>query len=224
MNVNGIGSPTTTGAVGSPPSNELGQDQFLQLLLVQMQNQSPLDPMDSQQFLAQLAQFTTIEQLVGVNDGIDNLAIGQAGMVAGQVVTMIGKDVTYEGNQVQLVDGEGDLKFELAQGAASVTVEIRNAEGVVVRVLELGKHGPGVNDHTWDGTDNSGAALRPGTYTYEVKALTADDKAIKNTTFSTGRVDGVTYASGSPELIIGDVKVHPANILSITEPQENEES
>jgi len=227
MNVNGIGGPPPTRGgndAGGIPSNELGQDQFLELLLTQMQNQSPLDPMDSEQFLSQLAQFTTVEQLAGVNDGIGDLAIGQAGIVAGQVVTMIGKDVTYAGNEIQLAEGEGKLMFELDQTASSVHVEIENSDGTVVRVLELGSRSSGTNEITWDGLDDAGNALPPGTYTFDVTAKTESGDDIRAQTFSTGRVDGVTYHDGSPELIIGETRQSPSDILEITEPQENEES
>lgn len=224
MNINGVGSApgAAAGSVGQAPSNNLGQEQFLELLLVQMQNQSPMDPMDSQQFLAQLAQFSTLEQLAGVNAGIDNLAIGQAGMVAGQVVTMIGKDVTYEGNETQLADGEANLKFELDQTAASVRVSIRNEDGTVIRVVDLGNRSSGVNEYVWDGEDDAGNAQPPGTYTFEVEATNQAGDDIRSQTFSTGRVDGVTYANGAPELIIGEIRKNPADILQITQRQEPE--
>jgi flagellar basal-body rod modification protein FlgD len=225
MNINGIGSVpgAAAGGVGQTPGNDMGQEQFLELLLVQMQNQSPLDPMDSQQFLAQLAQFSTLEQLAGVNAGIDNLAMGQAGVVAGQVVTMIGKDVTYEGNEVQLADGEANLKFELDQTAASVRVSIRNEDGTVIRVVDLGNRSSGVNEYVWDGEDDAGNAQPPGTYTFEVEATNQAGDDIRSKTFSTGRVDGVTYANGTPELIIGEIRKNPADILQITERQEPDE-
>lgn len=224
MNINGLGSLGGTGAtVGAANGGNLGQEQFLELLLVQMQNQSPLDPMDSQQFLAQLAQFSTLEQLAGVNAGIDNLAFSQAGMVAGQIVTMIGKDVTYPGNELQLADGEGNLKFELDRAAESVRVSIRNENGTVVRVVELGSRSSGVNEYGWNGKDDAGNAQPPGTYTFEVEALDQAGEKIRNETFSTGRVNGVTYVDGTPQLIIGDTKQSPADILEITEAQERDE-
>lgn len=224
MNVNGIGSLSPLGGSATAPSSELGKDQFLELLLVQMQNQSPLDPMDSQQFLAQLAQFSTLEQLANVNTGLDNLAIGQAGMVAGQVVTMIGKDVTYQGNQVQLQNGRADLKFELEGRAESVRISIRNEEGTVVRIIEAGAHPSGMNELTWDGESDAGTAMPPGTYTFEIEATSTSGDEVAATTFSAGRVDGVTYINGTPELIIGDVRKSPADIDQITEPKENDES
>lgn len=225
MNINGIGSSPQTGAVGgiAGPGNQLGQEQFLELLLVQMQNQSPLDPMDSQQFLAQLAQFSTLEQLAGVNAGIDNLALGQAAGVAGQIVTMIGKDVTYEGNELHLRNGEAKVHFELDQSAQSVLVKIRDANGALVRVEELGTRSSGENSWMWDGETDGGSALPPGTYTYEIEATTRDGETVRATTFSTGRVEGVTYFNGTPELIIGETRKEPADVIEIKEPEEQVE-
>ncbi|NJK88186.1 MAG: flagellar hook assembly protein FlgD [Myxococcales bacterium] len=172
MNVNEVsGLAGGASATQGPNRSSLGQDQFMKLLLTQMQNQSPLDPMDSNQFLGQLAQFTTIEQLAAMRGGIDNMALGQAGIVAGQTVTMIGKDVTYEGNQVQLVDGTGKLLFDLAGASSNVKITIEDAQGRTIRTLELGSHASGKHDIAWDGLDAGGSAVPPRDLSFPRRSL-----------------------------------------------------
>lgn len=215
MNVNEVRNATFTRPPTATPSNELGQEQFLELMLVQLQNQSPLDPMNSEQFLGQLAQFTTIEQLTAMNAGLDQLALGQAGIVAGQTVSMIGRSVIYDGNDTQLVDGESTLRYELGNNAQNVVISIKNEDGTTIRTIELDAERAGEHVITWDGKSDNGAHQADGTYTFEVEATNGDGDQIPVRTYSSGRVDGVTYRDGVPQLIMGNSRRSPAEIIEI---------
>ncbi|HJL43402.1 MAG TPA: flagellar hook assembly protein FlgD [Myxococcales bacterium LLY-WYZ-16_1] len=215
MNVNQITNASGTSVTpNGTPSNELGQNQFLELMLVQMQNQSPLDPMNSEQFLGQLAQFSTIEQLTSVNAGIQDLAVGQAGIVAGQTVSMIGHHVVYDGADTQLVDGKGTIRYQLGAPASSVLVRVKNEDGVTVRTYELEQKKAGEHSFRWNGSED-GSSLPDGTYTFEVEALNAEGNPVTVETFSSGRVEGVTYKNGIPELIIGTSRREPSQVIRI---------
>lgn len=199
-------------------SEVLGKDEFLQLLVTQLSNQDPLNPLDGQEFAAQLAQFSTVEQLVNINDtlGVNNTNIDllsqstNAGIAAG----LIGQTIEAEGNAVNW-SGEGDvpLSFDLGAAAASVTVTILDEAGNVVRTLDVGAMGEGEQTVDWDGTNTDGAAVEQGVYTFEVAATNADGEAVEATSVTRGTVDRVTFGLDGILLWLGDVPV-PLELVS----------
>jgi flagellar basal-body rod modification protein FlgD len=202
-------------------SQVLGEDQFLQLLVTQLSNQDPLNPLDGQEFAAQLAQFSTVEQLVNIketlegnNASIDLLSQStNAGIAAG----LIGRTIEAEGNAVDW-SGESDvpLAFDLGAAAASVTLTIRDEAGNVVRTLDVGAMGKGDQTVDWDGTNADGATVEQGVYTFEVAATDADGNTVTATTLMRGAVDRVTFGLDGILLWLGDVSV-PLEMVSSVE-------
>ncbi len=197
----------------------LGKDEFLELLITQISNQSPLEPMDSQDFVAQLAQFSSVEQLTSINDGLNTLAVGQAGILSGQTVNMLGKTVAYEGDQAHLPAGESaPLKFSLGQNVDTLEVYVSapGGEPKKVRISDdqvSGFRTAGVHTYEWDGKLEDGSTMPPGTYTFEVRATKEGEPVEGISTWSIGQVSGISYESGAPQLVIGDARVSPADIL-----------
>ncbi len=202
-------------------SQVLGEDQFLQLLVTQLSNQDPLNPLDGQEFAAQLAQFSTVEQLVNIkgtlegnNASIDLLSQStNAGIAAG----LIGQTIEAEGNAVDW-SGESDvpLAFDLGAAATSVTITIRDEAGNVVRTLDAGAMGKGDQTVDWDGTNADGATVEQGVYTFEVAATDADGNTVTATTLMRGAVDRVTFGLDGILLWLGDVSV-PLEMVSSVE-------
>jgi flagellar basal-body rod modification protein FlgD len=216
--VSSVSSATTASLTGTTTgSDELGKNEFLQLLVAQMQYQDPLEPMSNSDFVAQLAQFSNVEQLQGVNEGINLLGVQQMGMTNAQASSFIGKEVEVKSNEFTVAESDtaAHAAFTLADDATTVTVEIRDAEGNVVRTLDLDAQSEGEVQIDWDLLDDNGNKADAGTYTIDVSAADADGNTVSWESSVRGVVTGVSYENGYPELQIGDVSVMLSDILGV---------
>lgn len=209
-----------TGTSSTDETTSLGQDDFLLLLVTQLSNQDPLNPLEGQEFAAQLAQFTSVEQLVAINDqtSANGDLIGSlndttnAGIAAG----LIGKDIEALGNQVGWSGGDAvPITFDLAATAASVTVTIRDQAGNVVRTIDAGGQSQGTVSIDWDGKNNDGNSVLDGIYTFEVEANDGNDIPVTATPQIRGTVDRVTFGAEGTQVWIGDVPVLLGSVTSI---------
>jgi flagellar basal-body rod modification protein FlgD len=186
----------------------LGQDSFLNLLTVQLQNQDPSNPVSNEDFIAQLAQFSSLEQLVGIQEKLELVYLGVASMNNATMATLLGSEVVASGDRIH-VAGEGDvtLHFDAGAPAQSGTVTIEDADGKVVATLELGAVEEGEGSIVWDGTDLDGNPVGEGDYTVRYEATGADGESIDVTPLVVGLVDSVDYSTGVPRPSVGGVDV-----------------
>ncbi|MBE9544151.1 MAG: flagellar hook assembly protein FlgD, partial [Proteobacteria bacterium] len=175
MITTGLESVTTAGSQPAVvPTKEMDRDAFLNLLITQLQNQDPLNPTDSTEFTAQLAQFSSLEQLGNVNDNLKQLQNFQASINNSQAVSLIGKEIMANGNSFQLTDGRpAGCDFEIDENAAVVVVSIYDHTGEFVTSFEGQNLSAGQQTLYWDGTDKNGNPAAPGNYTFEVMAADA---------------------------------------------------
>jgi flagellar basal-body rod modification protein FlgD len=151
---------------GSTPvtANEAGAaDRFLKLLVTQMQNQDPLNPMDNAQITSQMAQINTVSGIENLNTSVQGLSSQFRQMQALQGASLVGRDVTLKGNQLSIQGGVGVGGFELAGTADSVKVEILNPAGRVVDTLDLGAQSSGLHGFSYEAPtlpDNAGYTFR----------------------------------------------------------------
>lgn len=199
------------------PDQTLGQDQFLNLLIAQLKHQDPLNPVDNAQFIAQLAQFSQLEQTKQMSTAL-NAFISQQGIANNNgMVGLIGRQISAAGASTQLGGtGSAPLSYKLAGDAATVTVGITNTAGLPVRTLQLTNQSAGSQTVTWDGRDSAGNALPPGRYSFTVNAADGKGTPVSATTFLTGMVSGLTFENGSPLVVLstGD-SVSPSQILQV---------
>ena len=210
--------PVTAGAAGSTvnASQELDRDAFLKLLITQLQNQDPLNPTDSVEFTAQLAQFSSLEQLGNVNDNLKQLQDFQASINNSQAVSLIGKEITANGNFLNLTGGQPvACNFKLDGDAAMVGVSIYDQTGEFVRSFEGLNLSAGHHSLQWDGMDQNGSPVAAGNYSFDVMAADANGNAVQTTTFFTGSVDKVTFANNTTYLISGDQRVALGDIVEV---------
>lgn len=219
--IGGIGMNYTEQIQGS--NTALGQMDFLELLMIQLQYQDPLSPMDSQEFSAQLAQFSQLEQITQMNQNLSasmqtNLLLAQS--VNNVMATnMIGQSVVAFGNEVELIDGqEATINYELSGSAQTVTIEIKDENGVTVRTIDAEGQSSGDQQVVWDGLDDEGNELADGIYTYSVTAKTAGDIDVPVTTYTSGMITGVAYVEGMAELLVGSIQIGLGDIYRIVEP------
>ncbi len=217
MIANEIDSITAGGsALSSSRSNVLDKDDFLNLLVTQLQHQDPLNPTDSVEFTAQLAQFSSLEQLGNVNDNLSDLKNFQASLNNSQAVSLIGKAITADGNAIELGDrGSTACHFELDDDAATVTVSIYDATGKYIAKIEDEKLAAGKHSLSWDGTDSKGNRMAPGEYSFELQAEDAADQPVRATTLFRGIVDRVVFENNTSFLSSGNQKVALGDVIEV---------
>jgi flagellar basal-body rod modification protein FlgD len=208
LNAAAQGQQTGTQSGGLNGKGKLAEDfdTFLGILVTQLNNQDPLEPMKSQEFTNQLVQFSTVEQAIATNTKLDQMLQAQAGNRASQAVNYIGKEVAIDGNQAQLQDGAAKFAYTLEDQAQTVAVEISNAEGQVVRTLQ-GDPSAGRHDVNWDGTTQSGQQLPDGVYNIQVYAVDGNDKTVNATTETRGEVTGFEVRDQQIHFQVGGVEV-----------------
>lgn len=192
--VNNTSTALNQSAKSSGTDAQSMQDQFLTLLVAQLQNQDPTNPMDNAQMTSQMAQISTVSGIEKLNDTVQSVTSQFASMQMLQGATMIGHTVLSEGNALNLTDkGQGSAAFDLEGSAANVTVTITTAGGQLVDTMELGSAAAGRNYFTWDGSNYNGdtSNLR-----FKVSASNGDT-AVKATTLSPNAVVATSIANGS---------------------------
>ena len=194
----------------------LGQDDFLKLLLAQLQAQDPLKPLDNQEFAAQLATFNSLDQLIGINKKLEAVQGQQQELSQLQATALIGKEVRALGDSVSLSEGKGaTLHYAINANAGRAVVNIKDKAGNLVRAIEVGSQKVGDQSVTWDGKDTAGRPLEAGTYTFEVKAFDQSGNKVGTNTFIQGLVTGVDLVGNEPLLEIGGVKVPVSAVISV---------
>ena len=179
-----------SGSAASVSSVQELSDRFLKLLVTQLQNQDPMNPMDNAQITTQLAQMSTVEGVNKLNDSLTSLNTQFRASQVIQGAGLVGRQVLAEGNVLNL-SGAGTVGGVVLDSAAdSVKVQIMDAAGNVVKTLDLGNQEAGLARFAWDGTDNTGTQLANGTYSFKVQA-TASGTDVTNTAYALGSVMSV---------------------------------
>ncbi|MCU0580875.1 MAG: hypothetical protein MUF26_00305 [Syntrophales bacterium] len=192
-------------------TTSLGKDDFLKMLVAQLKNQDPLNPMDGTEFAAQLAQFSSLEQLTNMNTQLTNLGLYQKTMISTEAVNLLGKEVTVgQGNQFQVDGDNGNFSYSIAGDAAQVSISILDASGREVDRIEAGTQSAGQQNVTWQKGNNSN-----GLYSYKVTAVDANGDAVKVTSMTTGKVTAVQYKDNAIYLTVNGQEVAFSNIVSV---------
>jgi len=215
---NAIDSSTSAGAalLTTSQTTAMGKEDFLNLLIAQLQNQDPLNPTDSTEFTAQLAQFSSLEQLGNVNQNLMELKDFQASINNSQAVSLIGKAITANGNSIQLTDdGPVPCDFSLAESADLIVASIYDSTGKFVTEFESQNLSAGSHSLLWDGTDQNRNRMANGNYTFEIQAADDSGRDIDTTTFFNGTVDRVTFENDTSYLIAGNQKVALGDVIEI---------
>jgi len=202
---------TVNNRKSSTNSTDDAQDRFMKLLVTQMKNQDPLNPMDNAQVTSQMAQLNTVTGINKLNDSMTSLINQQSY----QATNMIGRNILSAGNTMELGEKGALFGVNIPNGADSMTVTIKNGAGAVVQTLTLGKQATGINALSWDGKDASGQPAPTGTYTFETTAKLGDTKTT-STTLSLAQVQSVTQMNGSSKLSLSTGKdVSLSDVLEV---------
>ena len=198
-------------------SNELGQSAFLELMITQMNNQNPLDPQENSEFVAQLAQFSTVEGIEKMNSSLDSMSSSFQSSQALQASALVGRDVLVENDIGKLDQAGGTVRAiaELPDSTSDFTFNVYNATGQLVRTYSMGPQASGSVEAPWDGKDESGNILPAGTYRFEALAYYDGDQ-ITLKTYTDTNVDSVTLGQGG-NMTLNLNGVGPVPVTSIKE-------
>lgn len=191
--VNPFAAITPVSSATPKTANDIGSaDRFLKLLVTQMQNQDPLNPMDNAQITSQMAQINTVNGIEKLNSTVEGLNTQFAQLQALTGASLVGRDVTVQGDRLPLADGEAVAGFELSSTAERVKIEVLSPGGRVVDTLDLGTQAPGAHSFNWNG---NGQADGPG-YRFRVIA-TNGTTGVPATPLMRDRVEGVRTIGNS---------------------------
>jgi flagellar basal-body rod modification protein FlgD len=197
-------------------TSTLGKNDFLKLLTAQLQNQDPLQPVDNTAFVAQLAQFSSLEQMQNVSTQLSTLTQAMTTSGSLSAASLVGKTVSYAGGGVDVKDGATPSLQISLPSAALVTAVIQDSNGRTVRTLNAGVRAAGTSDLGWDARDDSGNGVPAGHYTVRLSAKGADGSAVAATARSAGVVQGVSLSGGTTQLMVGGSLVDISDVLQIT--------
>ena len=220
MAIQSVSSTPTQAAAGQPPSKQtITQDSFLKLLIAQLQNQDPLQPMDNQQFAVQLATFNSLEQLIGINDKLGNLQTTQGATNQFNAASLIGKTITSNGNTVNEQGGNpAAITYRLSANASRVVVNVQDSSGALVRQMVAGAQSAGDQSVIWDGKDASGKVAPSGLYNFEINAFDLNGKQVQASGRIKGTVTGVRLDGTEPLLELGALQVPLSAVTSVSTP------
>lgn len=204
-------------AVGN---NALGKDAFMNLLLTQMKNQDPTNPMKSHEMAAQLAQFTSLEKLNNINDGINNLRKDNQPDHNFQALAFIGRTVTMDNSKIMRNDEAEthELRFMLPADAQKAAIQVKDANGNVIRTMEMKNLKAGPISANWNGKTEEGATAPKGDYSLAVEAFGSNGKKLYVQTKADGIVTGVNFTAHGAQLMVGKQAINMSDVKSISDP------
>ena len=191
----------------------MGKEDFLTMLIAQLKNQDPLNPLNGSDFAVQLAQFSSLEQLTNVNSQLGTLGTSLTALTNAQLVNLIGSDASAKGDTLTVDGAATTMAYSLSGDAQKVAITVYDDQGAPVKTMDAGGQKAGLNSLTWDTT-----AVKKGTYTFTVSALDGSGNAVPASTMLTGKVRGVSFKEGKPYLSINGQDVLYSDVVSVTKP------
>lgn len=219
--VGSTGASSTAGTAAQAKNRQfLDKDSFMKLFVTQMKNQDPLKPMDGQDMAAQLAQFSSLEQLYNLNDKLNNLMAYGSSQNNLQALSLIDKYVQAKSDSITLQGGKtGESAYEIDGNATSRILKILDKDGNCVRKLNLGGADSGRYALNWDGRSDRGQMLPDGIYTYEVFAMNGHGEQLPVNTCLSDRITSVSFDNGVSTLgLAGGQHINISDITKIINP------
>lgn len=182
-------------------ANKLGQEDFMKLMVAQLRNQDPFEPMENGDFLAQIAQFSQVSGLQDLQKSFDDLSTSLVSNQALQAASLVGRDVLAP-TGIGVLEQGGNIRgsIELPSSSSQVAVKIYDSSGQLVRRMELGSQATGDVLYQWDGLRDNGSYAAPGTYLVSAEAeFNGRNEAVE--AFVANRVNGVTLGNGGSLLL-----------------------
>lgn len=212
-----VTSATTSSGTASGTqltTSQESQDQFLQLLVTQIQNQNPLDPMSNEEFTSQLTQFSMLEQLETMNSNMTQDMTYSQSLNNTMMLSLVGKQASVVGDGVTVSEGAAGSSRLDSAGAGTARVEVRDADGEVVRTYITGVDA-GWNDVTWDGRLDNGEPAEDGAYTLSVTVTDAGGSELDHQLYESGRVDSIRFENSLAVLSVNGQDYYASEIAEV---------
>jgi flagellar basal-body rod modification protein FlgD len=215
-------SSDSTGALTGAIGETMGKEDFLNLLVTQLRYQDPMSPEDPKDFVAQLAQFSSLEQQINANKYLEKLGellqTFSTSQDMAKGIALLGKTVTGSGSQITVSGGQAtEASFQLPSDAQALVLGIFDTNGEQVRILNLGAQSAGTCSFAWDGKDSDGKKVADGTYSYQVAAQNKDGQALKVDNYFTGKVEQVYQDSQGIWVKVDGRQVLLSSITSVAD-------
>lgn len=198
-------------------SDTLDKDSFMKLFLAQLKNQDPTNPLQSHEMAAQLAQFTSLEKLNNINEGIAGLAKSNNPKHSYEALSLIGKSVAGDSSNIIRADEneQHDIEFKLGGDVQEATLSIRDALGNEIKKLKAGGLKQGKNSVPWNGRLDNGTVAQPGEYKVVIEARNAGGQKIAAETAFEGKVTGVNFTAQGPVIMLGKQSIRMSEVSKI---------
>lgn len=205
-----VTSVSSSNSIDLVQNNTLGKEEFFEMLIAQLKYQDPLNPMDGTDFTAQLAQFSSLEQLINMNTNLETVASNQLLSNQIEAINLIGKNVAAEGDVIETDGTSAQIVYSSEESISEGTVSIYDSDGSLVKTIDLGYQDAGINSVTWDCSD-----VENGSYTFEIEATNTAGESVSVDTYVIGTVTAVNFQDGSTYVQIGDAEVPFEDIVSV---------
>ncbi|MBH0198317.1 MAG: flagellar hook assembly protein FlgD [Nitrospira sp.] len=206
---------SATDTTRSTGPKALGQDDFLKLLVTQLKQQDPLNPTNNTEFVAQLAQFSQLEQNVKQAQLMQRSLDTQAASFQFTLLPMVGHRVGLDMPLVQVGAGPATIRYALDKDAARVSINILDQQGQVIRTLEYAGRPSGLNVAEWDGKNQNGTLMPAGVYRYALSAIDAQGASVTSQGRAQLTVSGIRMEEGAAKLVVGDLTVNPSDVVEL---------
>ncbi|MBD3179649.1 MAG: hypothetical protein GF417_08560 [Candidatus Latescibacteria bacterium] len=217
MDISNIGNNSTSSVkhLTDPQNDVLGKEDFLQLLLTQLTNQNPLEPMDNEQFISQMTDFSSLEQLTGISDALGNNNGLMNSLNNVLTADLVGREVVVNSNAITIEDGTGTMSGFYTQGPGTAKVTITGSSGQVVRELNIDISSEGFNLIDWDLKDSGGNSVDDGEYTVSVNFTDQDGYSGKISSYMKGTVESIKFEGGNTYMDVDGARFSPSQIIEI---------
>lgn len=215
--VSSTSSTTSTDTSTTTHKTTLDQEDFMTILLAQLKYQDPNDPMDDKEMASQVVQYSNLEALNNINEGVQSLVSSLSTDSIASGVNYIGKSIKSSGYNLTVSDGTvSTLYYSLGEAVTNVTANVYDEDGDLIRTESLGSKGTGDYTYVWDGKNTDGTAQADGTYGIIIRAENAEGKTVVVQSQISGVVTGVKSSSGTVYLELADGRtVELANVTEV---------
>ena len=190
-------------------------DMFLNLLTTQLQNQDPLDPMDSSEYTQQLVQYSQVEQSIQQTQLLEEISARLSMQDIGAAANLVGRQVEYQRSEAPLGDGPAQWGWSANSEVAALVATVTNTAGETVHRAAM-QPGAASGSFSWDGTLSNGSKAPPGSYTLSLTGKSATGDTIPVTASGSGEVTEVGFRDGNVSLLVGGVTVPLSQLTGVS--------